>query len=331
MRFVDEAKIRVMAGKGGDGLVHFHREAYRPKGGPDGGDGGKGGDVVFRADPHKSTLADVALKPLYKAPNGRPGGPNKKEGRSGKDLIIDLPVGTQVYDEVNGELIADLTRAGEMVVVARGGKGGRGNVHFATPRNRIPQYAEPGAKGEERLLRLELKLLADVGLVGKPNVGKSTLLRALTRARPQVADYPFTTLNPHLGVVTCKDYTRLVIADLPGLIEGARLGKGLGHRFLRHIERTSLLLIMIESPDPDPFQTYQTLLEELEGYNSELLSLPRLVVRSKADLEPSPAALLYPFDLAISAVTGEGLGELIERLREKLSQARTRRALALSP
>ncbi|MFN3821201.1 MAG: GTPase ObgE [bacterium] len=319
MRFVDEARIKVVGGRGGDGLVHFHREAYHPKGGPDGGDGGKGGDVILRADPHRTTLADVTLKPLFRAPNGRSGGPNRKKGRSGKDLIIPLPVGSQVYDDDTGELIADLTHPGAEVVVAKGGRGGRGNAHFATPSNRIPQYAESGEPGEEVALRIELKLLADVGLVGKPNAGKSTLLRALTRAHPKIADYPFTTLTPHLGVVEDDHYRRWVVADIPGLIEGAHLGKGLGHRFLRHIERTNLLVLLIETPDPDPYQTYNILIEELRGYNPDLLALPRIIVRSKSDLPLPPNRSSFPFDLAISALTGEGLQELVRMMGDKLA------------
>ncbi len=319
MRFIDEAIITVKAGDGGAGSTSFYRGAFIPKGGPDGGDGGRGGSIILRSSPNVSTLADLTLKSLYQAPNGKPGGSNRMTGRSGKDVYIQLPVGTVVYDNETQEILADLVEAGQTVVVAKGGRGGRGNVHFATPSNRTPRFAESGIPGEKRTLRLELKLIADVGLVGRPNSGKSTLLKALTRATPKIGDFPFTTLKPNLGVVQVGFYRRFTIADIPGLIEGARFGRGLGHRFLRHIERTNLIVVLIETPDRNYAKTYASLMEELKGYSVELLQLPQIIVRSKADLPMTNIDDDFKFDLAISSFNGYGLSELVKMISDKLN------------
>jgi GTPase len=258
--FVDEASIHVKAGDGGNGCVSFRREKYIPKGGPDGGDGGNGGSVVFVADPHKDTLLDFSGKHHWTAPRGEAGMGKKMFGKGGEDLVIPVPPGTMVFDLDQGILLADLNEPGRRIVIARGGKGGRGNWHFRTPTNQAPRYAEPGEEGQERRLRLELKLIADVGLVGMPNAGKSTLLRAISAARPKVADYPFTTLEPQLGIVELTGYRRLVVADIPGLIEGAQHGAGLGHAFLRHIERTKIIVHLLDLfplDGSDPSENYK--------------------------------------------------------------------------
>src|SRR5688500_15248712 len=271
--FVDEAKIHVKAGDGGDGCVSFRREKYVPKGGPDGGDGGNGGDVVFVADPHKDTLMDFAGRHHWKAGRGQAGMGKKMYGKAGEDLVVAVPAGTLVFDVDHDILLADLDVPGKRVVVARGGKGGRGNWHFKSSTNQAPRFAEPGTEGQERNLRLELKLIADVGLVGMPNAGKSTLLRAVSAARPKVADYPFTTLDPQLGIVELDSDRRIVVADIPGLIEGAKDGAGLGHAFLRHIERTKIivhLLDMFPMDGSDPSENYRKIRRELEAFSDVL-------------------------------------------------------------
>ncbi len=304
-----------------------------PRGGPDGGDGGRGGDVVLRADPALATLLDYRYKRSHAAQKGQPGGTNQCTGRDGETLVLRVPVGTQVYDEGTGELVADLSEAGAEVVVCRGGRGGRGNEHFATASRRTPDFAQPGEEGEERDLRLELKLIADVGLVGFPNAGKSTFVSRVSRARPKVADYPFTTLRPHLGVVRVDDERSYVVADLPGLIEGAAEGAGLGHQFLRHIERTSLFLFLITqdaTPGRDPVGDFRTLRMELGAYDPTLLLRPFLVVITQLDrtevreqLEAVRGALRDEAGevLAISAVTGEGLPELMTAVARRLLEA----------
>lgn len=249
MKFVDYVKIYVKAGDGGRGCVSFRREKYVPKGGPDGGDGGKGGDVIIRASSELHTLLDHRYQKTYKAKRGEHGKGSKMKGKDGEDLIIQVPIGTVVKDADSEEILADLDEDGKDLIVARGGKGGLGNAHFATPINQTPRYAQPGQKGEEKWIILELKLLADVGLIGLPNAGKSTLISIISSARPQIADYPFTTLTPVLGVVKYKDYQSFVVADIPGLIEGAHKGAGLGHQFLRHVERTSILLHLVDVSD----------------------------------------------------------------------------------
>jgi GTP-binding protein len=329
MPFVDTAIIRVKAGDGGRGCVSFRREKYVPKGGPDGGDGGNGGDVILVADPHLSTLLDYRYRHVYIAENGRPGEGNNRTGRSGAPLELRVPCGTLVRDAITGEILGDLTEPGQRLVVARGGRGGRGNAAFATPTNRAPRFAEPGQPGEERLLQLELKLLADVGLVGFPNAGKSTLLATISAARPKIADYPFTTLSPVLGMVRLGPEQSFVVADIPGLIEGAHSGRGLGLQFLRHIERTRVLVFLLESTSPDPAADYATLLQELRSYNPELLAKQRIICLSKADLlseeqrqQLSTLRIDGQSPLLISALTGEGIQQLLYRMWEALQQAR---------
>jgi GTP-binding protein len=329
MPFVDTAIIRVKAGDGGRGCVSFRREKYVPKGGPDGGDGGNGGDVILVADPHLSTLLDYRYRHVYIAENGRPGEGNNRTGRSGAPLELRVPCGTLVRDAITGEILGDLTEPGQRLVVARGGRGGRGNAAFATPTNRAPRFAEPGQPGEERLLQLELKLLADVGLVGFPNAGKSTLLATISAARPKIADYPFTTLSPVLGMVRLGPEQSFVVADIPGLIEGAHSGRGLGLQFLRHIERTRVLVFLLESTSPDPAADYATLLQELRSYNPELLAKQRIICLSKADLlseeqrqQLSTLCIDGQSPLLISALTGEGIQQLLYRMWEALQQAR---------
>ncbi len=329
MSFIDTATIRVKAGDGGHGCVSFRREKYVPKGGPDGGNGGKGGDVILVADPHMSTLLDYHYRHVYVAENGRHGEGGNRTGRSGADLILRVPCGTVVRDATTGEILGDLSEPGQRLVVARGGRGGRGNAAFATPTQRAPRIAEPGQPGEERLLELELKLLADIGLVGFPNVGKSTLLATISAARPKIADYPFTTLSPVLGMVRLGPDQSFVVADIPGLIEGAHQGRGLGHHFLRHIERTRVLVFLLEALSEDPESDYLTLLRELEQYNPELLTKSRIICLSKADLltpeqryRAERLRIEGAAPLLISAVTGEGIPELLSRMWDALQRAR---------
>lgn len=311
--FVDRVTFEAIAGNGGDGAVSFRREKFVPKGGPDGGDGGKGGSVILRVDPQLSTLLDLRYRHSVKAERGVNGMGAKRTGASGEDAVIRIPPGTLVFNDETGEQLADLTEEGDEFVVARGGRGGKGNVHFASSTRRTPRKATPGERGERLPVRLELKLLADVGLVGLPNAGKSTLLAAVSAARPEIANYPFTTLTPHLGIVRVGPYESFVMADIPGLIEGASEGKGLGHQFLRHVERTQVLAILIDALDETPERTLQTLLDELEQYNPEMLERPRLVLRSKAD---TGGEVWEGEDMRISAATGEGVQELVFRLWE---------------
>ena len=317
---IDLAKIHCQAGKGGAGCISFRREKYVPKGGPDGGDGGKGGDVWLEVGAHVRTLLDCREQPQYKANPGRPGSGNNKTGRNGDDLIIKVPRGTGVKDLETGEVIADMLKVGDRFCAARGGKGGRGNARFATPTHQAPRIADPGMGGEERMVELELKLIADVGLVGLPNAGKSTLLSRISRARPKVADYPFTTLEPGLGIVALEDHRTFVVADLPGLIEGANEGKGLGLQFLRHVERTGVLLFLIDAASEDPLATLALLENEIAGYSAALAEKPRRVVLSKADLLPPDEhaglaeQLGLPDARLISAHSGEGVKALLEEL-----------------
>ncbi len=338
---VDRAEIYVRAGKGGHGAVSFRREKFIPKGGPDGGSGGNGGDVIIEAVAGVDTLLDFAGRHHWIAQNGRPGEGKQMTGRSGEDLVIKLPPGTLVYDRDTGILIKDLARPGERACVARGGRGGRGNKSFATPTDQTPRIAEPGGEPEERWLRLELKLIADVGVVGLPNAGKSTLLSRLSRARPKIADYPFTTLEPQLGIVELPGGRRFVMADIPGLIEGAHKGAGLGHEFLRHIERTHVLLHLIdvgtEHESDAPARAYHTIREELRQYSDVLAQKPELVVANKIDLTGGaesarelPQALGCEV-LAVSAATGAGLREMQERLWTLVAAARVPRAAAEEP
>lgn len=282
--FVDYAEIKVIAGGGGSGMIAFRREKFVPKGGPSGGDGGAGGSVFARANPHLTTLIDCQFRKLYKAKRGAHGSGSNSTGLSREDIYIDMPVGTIIKDKKNGRVVADLTQPDEVILLAKGGRGGRGNAHFATSTNRAPHTAEDGGAGEERELILELKLLADVGLVGFPNVGKSTLLSVTSAARPKIADYAFTTLIPHLGIVKTGHYRTFVLADLPGLIEGAHLGKGLGHRFLKHIERTRILIYLLDVTSENPKEDLKKLKEELKLFEPKLVRKPFLVALNKIDL-----------------------------------------------
>jgi GTP-binding protein len=328
--FVDQVEIVVQGGRGGDGIVSFRREKFVPKGGPDGGDGGDGGNVVLVADPSVDNLAPLAHRKLWKAEDGQRGGSNDCHGASGSDLIIPVPVGTVVRDAEENFVIKDLVQPGDRVVVARGGKGGKGNAAFKSPTNRAPRIATPGQEGEIRRLILELKVIADVGLVGKPNAGKSTLLSRLTRARPKIAPYPFTTKYPNLGRVMLDWHRSFVIADIPGLIEGAHAGAGLGHEFLRHIQRAGILVHLVEPEPLDgscPIENYRVIREELNLYDPALLERPELVVVTKADLpgaaevrEQLAQAIGRPV-LLISAVTGQGLDELLREIVRLLERA----------
>src|SRR5512141_1444068 len=288
--FIDEAKIRIKAGDGGNGIVAFRREKFVPRGGPSGGDGGKGGDIWMESSERHNTLIHFRFNPEYKAERGRHGEGSNKTGREGGDIVLKVPVGTIVYDADTGEKVHDFSRPDERVIVARGGRGGRGNQNFATPTHQAPRESEPGRPGEERHLRLELKLLADVGLVGYPNVGKSTLISRISAARPKIADYPFTTLEPNLGVVAVgemPDIVSFVVADIPGLIEGASDGAGLGTRFLRHIERTRLLAHLVDVSDssgrPDPVKDFEVIKGELKNFGAGLDRKPMIVIASKID------------------------------------------------
>ncbi len=316
MQFVDEATITVEAGAGGDGCVSFRREKFVPRGGPDGGNGGRGGDVVLVVDAQLSTLQDFRYRKQYRAGRGKHGSGNNRTGADGEDVHLRVPPGTIVRDRATGEVVADLTSPGTSAVVATGGRGGRGNAAFASPTRRAPRRADSGAPGEARELLLELKLLADVGLVGAPNAGKSTLLSRISAARPKIADYPFTTLQPNLGVVSIEPGRSFVVADIPGLVEGAAAGKGLGARFLRHIERTRVLCFLIPIDTANPEAEFDALRAELGTWSAALLELPQVVVWSKGDLGDPPDAI---FDgvLAlhtVSAVTGAGLDGLVETM-----------------
>jgi GTP-binding protein len=330
MKFVDEARIHVKAGDGGNGCVSFRRERFVPKGGPDGGDGGKGGDVILQGDAQLSTLLDFTYPKQFRAQRGSHGKGKDQTGRNGRDMILHIPVGTLVREDQTGEVLQDLLFEGQPFVAARGGQGGRGNARFATPTFRAPRRAEKGERGEERWLRLELKLLADVGLIGFPNVGKSTLLSKISSARPKIADYPFTTLIPNLGVVVREDGRPFVVADIPGLIEGASQGTGLGLTFLRHVERTRLFIHLLEfSEDPSrhPIKDFHALNQELKAYHPGLLEKTQIValnkidlpsVRERAgDLENQFKKMGYLF-YRISGKTGAGIDEMVETVSRTL-------------
>ena len=331
MKFVDEAKIYVKAGHGGSGCVSFRREKFVPKGGPDGGDGGKGGDVIFRTTESHHTLLDLKYKQHQIAKNGGHGSGNHRTGKSAPDLEISVPVGTIIKNFDTGEELADLSKAGQTYIAARGGIGGKGNSHFATSTHQTPRFAQEGMEGDEFTLKLELKLLADVGIIGFPNAGKSTLLSVLSSARPKIADYEFTTLEPMLGVVKGSDYCSFVMADIPGIIEGAHEGKGLGHQFLQHIQRTAILLFLIDVNTPDPISAYQTLRSELYLYDKYLDTRPFIVAISKLDtvsdvdeaFAPIAKAFKEQFNvdaLPISAVNHLNLDRLKHRIFELLEK-----------
>lgn len=338
MQFVDEARIYVRSGKGGDGSRSYLRAKFVPMGGPDGGDGGRGGSVILRADPNQGSLLQVRFNPHYRAEHGENGMRNQMFGKAGADKIVVVPVGTVVHDEDTGELLADLDQPGATYVAARGGKGGRGNVHFKSSTNQAPQFAESGGPFREKWIRLELKLIADVGLVGFPNAGKSTLVSRLSAARPKIADYPFTTLTPNLGVVKVGEDNSFVLADIPGIIEGAAEGAGLGHQFLRHVERVAALAFVLDvgwEAQRHPVTDYETLERELGQYSKSLLEKPRVIVLAKADLPDTLAAedevralaerVGAPF-FVVSAVAGDGLTPLTYGLFELVKAERAARA-----
>ena len=330
--FIDRAKIHVQGGDGGNGVTAFRREKFVPRGGPSGGDGGRGGDVIVLADSSLNTLLHLRYNPHHTAQRGLHGEGSNRSGRNGEDLVIRVPVGTQIFDATTGDLLHDLNHEGDQWLAARGGRGGFGNAHFTTSTNRAPRYHQSGSPGEELDLQLELKLLADVGLVGFPNAGKSTFISTVSAARPKIADYPFTTLEPHLGVVDLGDFRTFVIADIPGLIEGAHTGAGLGDRFLRHIERTKLLLHLVDVSSVsgrDAVSDYETVNRELASYNEELATRPQFVVATKIDALDEPERLeslkqkaiadQKPF-FAISSATGNGIRELVNAMAAKLEE-----------
>ncbi len=344
--FIDEATIKVKAGNGGNGCIAFRREKFVPRGGPSGGDGGRGGDVIMESSERHNTLVHFRFNPEYKAERGRHGEGSNCTGREGADVMLKVPVGTIVYDDVTGEVIHDFSGPDERVIVARGGLGGRGNAQFKTSTNQAPRNAEPGREGEERVLRLELKLLADVALVGYPNVGKSTLISRISAARPKIADYPFTTLEPNLGVVAVgelNDQISFVVADIPGLIEGASEGAGLGTQFLRHIERTQMLVHLVDVSDasgrPDPIEDFNVIMNELESFGAGLEQKPMILVASKVDVaNPEKLTKLSKFSrkkrlpfYEISAVTGTGIKELAWTMAHCVRDLREGRAFKSMP
>lgn len=332
MKFIDQAKIYIKAGDGGRGCVSFRREKFVPRGGPNGGDGGRGGHIIFTVDTNVNTLLDIKLKQHYRAEKGEHGKGKDMHGRNGKNLVIRVPVGTMIKETLTGEMLADLTEEAQSFIVAKGGRGGLGNAHFKSATRQAPRFAQPGEPGDEMDLILELKLLADVGLLGLPNAGKSTLISALSSAKPKIADYPFTTLAPILGVVNYGDYGSFVIADIPGLIEGAHKGTGLGFQFLRHVERTSILLHLVdisEMADGDPVENFEKINNELVLYSSDLINKTQVVAATKLDIKGDGKRLdrlaqyckdksydFYP----VCSVTGDGLKELTSHVAKKVKE-----------
>jgi GTP-binding protein len=328
--FTDQVEIHVKSGKGGDGMMHFRREKYIPRGGPDGGDGGKGGDVIFEVKSTLNTLSSFRQNQRFKAEEGVKGGPSQMTGRNGKDLIIHVPPGTVLFDADTGELIGDLTEPGQQLTVLKGGRGGRGNQQFATSRNQAPRTAEKGEPAEEKRIKLELKLIADIGLIGVPNAGKSTLLSVLTNARPKIAPYPFTTLEPNLGVANIDDDTTVVLADIPGLIEGASQGAGLGHDFLRHIQRTRVLIHLVDGLSEDPLADYSQINSELSLFDPNLAKKPQLVALNKIDqpeVQERLADIQKQFKkrkielMTISALARTNTRDLLIKAYQKLAEA----------
>ncbi|NHZ87222.1 MAG: GTPase ObgE [Planctomycetia bacterium] len=323
--FIDYTKVTCYSGNGGAGRISFRREKFVPKGGPDGGSGGRGGNIVFVVDANLYTLQDVRYNRIYKAQHGEPGGKSEKTGKNGADLLIRVPPGTTIKDSENEKVLADLIDDGETYIACKGGIGGRGNVNFKSATNQTPRIAQPGMSGTNGTFNLELKVLADVGLVGLPNAGKSTLLSRITAATPKIADYPFTTLQPYLGIVKVGNYKSFVMADIPGIIEGASEGKGLGYQFLKHIERNRLLLFLIDSQTEEPINTFKLLREELVSYNPALQEKPYIIVRSKFDLIANDESEFnWPVELGdivdISAVTGYGIDKLVKLIDKKLNE-----------
>lgn len=323
MRFVDYVKIKAMAGSGGDGIVAFRREKFVPKGGPAGGNGGHGGSIILQVDTQLHTLQDIRYHRIYKAKRGKHGEGSLRRGKSGEDITVKVPAGTIVTNLATQELVADLQVDGESIVVARGGRGGRGNAEYVGPTHQAPREFEYGREGQECELELELKVLADVGLVGFPNAGKSTLLSRVSRAKPKIADYPFTTLTPNLGIVKSGAYTSFVMADIPGLIEGAHEGKGLGTQFLKHVERCSVLLFLVDVNDEDPSESYRLLFEEVKKYSPGLISRKRLLAITKMDsfVGVPKMSTFEPIELfPISSVSGEGLEDLIKAVATSIGE-----------
>jgi len=321
--FIDYTKIELCSGSGGSGCISFRREKYIPKGGPDGGNGGQGGSIYALSDKNIHTLQDVRYNRIYKAKNGEQGSSNSKTGKNGDDIIIRVPIGTIIKNNTSKEIIADFTDEGQKEVICLGGKGGRGNINYKSSTRQTPRYAQNGTAGEKGVFELELKILADVGLVGFPNAGKSTLLSVLSKARPKIADYPFTTLEPHLGIVKYEEFKSFTLADIPGLIEGASSGKGLGHKFLKHIERNRLLLFLIENNDLNPQQTFDSLKNELKSFNASLLLKPIMLIRTKSDITTNINESLWnsipEYSMEISASTNQGLKQLVEKVVNKLN------------
>ncbi len=317
--FIDFTEVELIAGNGGRGSVHFRREKFLPKGGPDGGDGGRGGHILFSADSNLHTLQDIRYHRKYKADDGGAGGSSRKTGKNGTDVMVKVPLGTIIKDMKSKDVIADLVEDGQSIIICNGGRGGKGNIRFKSSTNRAPRRAQLGEKGDYGKYEIELKILADVGLVGLPNAGKSTLLSCLSAARPKIADYPFTTLEPNLGIVKYGDYNSFVMADIPGLIKGASAGKGLGHKFLKHIERNKVLLYLIDSQDRNPYKTFKILKNEILSFNPDLIIKPEFICRTKSDMEID---LVDEWDIfqseinVISSLSGDGLKELVSKLIE---------------
>jgi GTPase len=340
MMFIDEAVIQVQSGRGGDGMVHFHREKYKPRGGPDGGDGGRGGNVILEVLPTLNTLYSLRHKSKFHAQDGKSGGVNNMSGRSGEDLVIHVPPGTMVLDSSTGDLLGDMVQPGEQLIVARGGRGGRGNARFATAQRQSPRIAERGEPGVALNIRLELKLIADVGIIGIPNAGKSTFLASVTNAKPKIAPYPFTTIEPNLGVSVLDDETNLILADIPGLIEGAHMGIGLGHDFLKHIQRTRVLIHLLDGLSDDPYMDFIQINSELALFDADLIKKPQIVAVNKIDISevrnrwPAIQSQLIKEDrqpFAISAATGENVKSVLYKAAQILASLPPKESLEAVP
>jgi len=323
--FIDYTKVELHAGDGGRGCVSFRREKYISKGGPDGGDGGHGGNIIAKVDTNLHTLQDIRYSRMYKAKNGSPGAGGLKTGKNGENILIKVPLGTIIRNIDSKEVVADFDDSEQEFIICNGGKGGKGNVKFKSSTKQTPRYAQPGTEGESGRFEFELKILADVGLVGFPNAGKSTLLSVLSKATPKIADYPFTTLEPHLGIVKSGEFKSFLMADIPGLIEGASKGKGLGYQFLRHIERNRLLLFLIDSTEDNPAEAFDSLKNELKSYNSALMMKPVVLIRTKSDIFDDVNHEIWKdipeYLMDISAVTGDGLMELVKEISIRLDAA----------